>query len=123
MTALCFDLCKKDERFCDGPILKLAAAKSGKKEMQPKEVPSHSLSKHICLLFADLSKVVKENALSGFGVLSRQNILHTYHHDFFSQGNNFAALIQLMPILIIIFMSVFSSFLVSDPLYNLQPTA
>lgn len=39
------------------------------------------------------------------------------------EGNNFAALIQLMPILIIIFMSVFSSFLVSDPLYNLQPTA
>ena len=39
MRALCFDLCKKDERFCDWPILKLAAAKSGKKEVQPKEVP------------------------------------------------------------------------------------
>ena len=69
MTTLCFDLCKKDERFCDGPILKLAAAKSGKKDVQDKEVPSHSLSKHICLLLADLSKVVKKNALSGFGVV------------------------------------------------------
>ena len=68
MTALCFDLCKKDERFCDGPILKLAAAKSGKKEMLPKEVPSHSLSEGSCPLFSDLSKVVKENALTGFGV-------------------------------------------------------
>ena len=68
MTELCFDLCKKGERVCDEPILKLAAAKSGKKEVQPKEVPSHSLSRNICLLFADLSKVVKKNALSGFGM-------------------------------------------------------
>ena len=71
MTALCYDLRKKDERFCDGPVLKLAAAKSGKKEVQHKEVPSHSLSKHICLLFADLKKVVKKNALSGFGVIMK----------------------------------------------------
>lgn len=39
------------------------------------------------------------------------------------QASGYAALIQLMPIIIIIFMSVFSSFLVSDPLYNLQPSA
>jgi len=39
------------------------------------------------------------------------------------EANNYAALIQLMPILIIIFMSVFSSFFVSDPLYSLQPSA
>ena len=43
---------------------------------------------------------------------------------FFSlQASSYAAFIQLMPILIIIFMSVFSSFLVSDPLYSLQPSA
>ena len=45
-----------------------AVAKCEMKEVQHKEVPTHSLSKHICLLFADLSKAVKENALSGFGV-------------------------------------------------------
>ena len=45
-----------------------ADAKSGKKKLQYKEVLSHSLSKGSCLLFAKLSKVVKENVLSGFGV-------------------------------------------------------
>ena len=68
-----------------------ADAKSGKKELQYKEVLSHSLSKGSCLLFAKLSKVVKENALSGIGVsnapLSRETILlkktlHPEHPDF-----------------------------------------
>ena len=38
------------------------------------------------------------------------------------QPSGFAALIQLMPILIVIFLSVVSSLLVSDPLYSLQAT-
>jgi len=56
----------------------------------------------------------------------RQNAHYQRHYQQAQEnreGNNFAALVQLMPILIIIFMSVFSSFLVSDPLYNLQPSA
>jgi len=56
----------------------------------------------------------------------RQSAHHQRHYHHPSQenreANNYAALIQLMPILIIIFMSVFSSFLVSDPLYSLQPS-
>ena len=50
-----------------------ADVKSGKKELQCKEVLSHSLSKGSCLLFAKLSKVVKENARSGIGVNSSGN--------------------------------------------------
>ena len=38
------------------------------------------------------------------------------------QPSGFAALIQLMPILIVIFLSVISSLLVSDPHYSLQAT-
>jgi hypothetical protein len=36
------------------------------------------------------------------------------------QQNGFAALVQLMPILLILFLSLFSSFFASDPLYSLQ---
>ena len=67
------------ERFRDGLVLKLpttrhvvsvpsAAADSGKKELQCKEVLSHSLSTCHCLLFADFSKVLKENAIPGIRV-------------------------------------------------------
>jgi hypothetical protein len=38
------------------------------------------------------------------------------------QASNYAALIQLAPILLIIFLSFFSSLLVSDPIYSLQAT-
>ena len=38
------------------------------------------------------------------------------------QPSSLAGLIQLMPILIVIFLSVFSSLFVSDPLYSLQAT-
>jgi len=38
------------------------------------------------------------------------------------EQNGFAAIIQLMPILLILFLSLFSSFFASDPLYSLQQT-
>ena len=40
----------------------------------------------------------------------------------FLQQNSFAAIVQLMPILLILFLSLFSSFFASDPLYSLQNT-
>merc|ERR1712136_290485 len=48
---------------------------------------------------------------------------HSHQSAESREASSYAAFIQLMPILIIIFMSVFSSFLVSDPLYSLQPSA
>lgn len=38
------------------------------------------------------------------------------------EQNSFAAIVQLMPILLILFLSLFSSFFASDPLYSLQQT-
>ena len=38
------------------------------------------------------------------------------------QQNSFAAIVQLMPILLILFLSLFSSFFASDPLSSLQQT-
>lgn len=54
-----------------------------------------------------------------------QRHFHNAHHHTEStvrEPSGFAALIQLMPILIVIFLSVVSSLLVSDPLYSLQAT-
>lgn len=48
-----------------------------------------------------------------------------YNHQTAEQqraASNYAALIQLAPILLIIFLSFFSSLLVSDPVYSLQAT-
>lgn len=44
------------------------------------------------------------------------------HHHTAREPSSLAGLIQLMPILIVIFLSVFSSLFVSDPLYSLQAT-
>jgi len=61
-----------------------------------------------------------------------RNTAHFHRHFHNSHGHHsettvrepsgFAALIQLMPILIVIFLSVISSLLVSDPHYSLQAT-
>jgi len=48
---------------------------------------------------------------------------HSHQSTESREASSYAAFIQLMPILIIISMSVFSSFLVSDPMYSLQPSA
>lgn len=50
---------------------------------------------------------------------------HYYQHQTTEQqraASNYAALIQLAPIILIIFLSFFSSLLVSDPIYSLQAT-
>jgi len=45
---------------------------------------------------------------------------HTGHH--YDSSSNFSAIFQLMPILLLILVSMISSLLVSDPLYNLEPS-
>jgi len=45
---------------------------------------------------------------------------HAGHH--YDSSSNFSAIFQLMPILLLILVSMISSLLVSDPLYNLEPS-
>lgn len=51
-----------------------------------------------------------------------QSHAEAHHHHTAREPSSLAGLIQLMPILIVIFLSVFSSLFVSDPLYSLQAT-
>jgi len=50
------------------------------------------------------------------------NQQHHHGDDNRREQNSFAAIVQLMPILLILFLSLFSSFFASDPLYSLQNT-
>jgi len=43
-------------------------------------------------------------------------------HHHYETSSNFSAIFQLMPILLLILVSMLSSLLVSDPIYNLDPT-
>ena len=52
----------------------------------------------------------------------RQRHFHHHHREDQRETNAFSALIQLMPILLILFLSLFSSFFVSDPIYSLHQT-
>merc|ERR1719394_915839 len=47
---------------------------------------------------------------------------HHHHSSHYDTSSNFSAIFQLMPILLLILVSMLSSLLVSDPLYNLEPT-
>jgi len=47
---------------------------------------------------------------------------HHHHSAHYDNTSNFSAIFQLMPILLLILVSMLSSLLVSDPLYNLEPT-
>lgn len=59
---------------------------------------------------------------------ARRRAQHQHHNrgqdfTFTTSSNNYAVLFQLMPILIIIFLSLISNFMVGEPVYNLQKTS
>jgi len=47
---------------------------------------------------------------------------HSHSNSHHGDASGFSAIFQLMPILLLILVSMLSSLLVSDPLYNLEPT-
>merc|ERR1711915_248461 len=53
---------------------------------------------------------------------SDQHSGHAHSNGHHGDTSGFSAIFQLMPILLLILVSMLSSLLVSDPLYNLEPT-
>ncbi|XP_055374136.1 dnaJ homolog subfamily B member 14 [Condylostylus longicornis] len=55
-------------------------------------------------------------------VYTRQRRFHNREHQHSQPQSNYSALINLLPILLLIGLSMMSSFFISDPIYSLQPS-